>query len=83
MILDNSMVHFHPSLYHFMEKNKKKELEQCEEAWNKKIAGELMKRRIKKICEGSYFKCKKTTHHLDNCGDDKENREMKKESEKK
>jgi hypothetical protein len=61
--------------YHKMEKDNKKDLEQYNEAWNKNIVGELMKHGIKKIWDGSYLKCRKSVHHLDDCwegGKDKE-----------
>jgi hypothetical protein len=43
----------------------------------------LMKRGIKKICDGSYIKHKKTDHHLLKCSVGKENTEIKNESENK
>jgi hypothetical protein len=39
-----------------MDKDKDKDLEQCGEAWNKIIAGELMKCGIKTISDGLYVK---------------------------
>jgi hypothetical protein len=52
MMLDNSVICFDPSYYYCMDKDKNKDLEQCEEAWNKKITGELMKCGIKTIGHG-------------------------------
>jgi hypothetical protein len=63
-----------------MDKNKNKDLDQCKEAWSKKITGELMKRGIKKICDGSYDKGQKTDPHLIECGDSKQNAVIKSES---
>jgi hypothetical protein len=80
MMFDNSVVHFDPCLYHYMDKDKENDFEQCEQAWKKKITGELMKCGIKKCFDGSYIKCSKTSIHLDKYGKDKENEEMKKES---
>jgi hypothetical protein len=74
MILDNSVVHFNPSSYHYMDKGKEKDFEQCQEAWNKNIVGEWMNRGIKNNGDGSYVKQQKrsTSTDLEDCKEDKE-----------
>jgi hypothetical protein len=49
ILLDNTVIRFDPSSYHEMEKNDKKDMEQCEVAWRKKIGCELMKRGFGKM----------------------------------
>jgi hypothetical protein len=85
-LLDNMVNVFNPSSYHEMEKNDKKDMEQCEVAWHKKIGGELMKRGWEKIGNGDLVKRRKTNEpYLDHvCAhEDKENEATENESENK
>jgi hypothetical protein len=41
MLLDNNVVHFDLMSYISMDKKDNNDLEQCEEAWSKNIAGEF------------------------------------------
>ncbi len=68
------MVLFDPNLCHKAEKDKKKYLLQCNDAWNKKIEGELIKYGIRKEGNGTYVKPKRNSGptQLDNNWEEEE-----------
>jgi hypothetical protein len=80
-MLDNNNACFDPYLYHKMEKDKVKDLQQCEDVWMKNIHGDLMMCGIKKQGDDSYLNHRKMASYHYYCWEEKDNKEKKNDSE--